>query len=171
MNVAVHHQQFKSKQSKKKIGRHEFLPLHFLTCDKSTYKGEKKVEKNIAQQVLNNPKFQKMAKTKRMYCWSFSILMFVIYVIYILYIGASPESFGVPVAAGKTTTVGIYVGLFVILFAISITGIYVRQANGPLEEITQEVVREVTAANAPKNAANPNPSSAQAVDSHPAKEA
>ena len=129
------------------------------------------MEKNIAQQVLNNPKFQKMAKTKRMYCWSFSILMFVIYVIYILYIGASPESFGTPVAEGKTTTIGIYIGLFVILFAISITGIYVRQANGPLEEITQEVVREVTAANTPKNVDQQNPSSAQAVDSHTAKEA
>ena len=129
------------------------------------------MENNIAQQVLNNPKFQKMAKTKRMYCWSFSILMFVIYVIYILYIGASPESFGTPVAEGKTTTIGIYIGLFVILFAISITGIYVRQANGPLEEITQEVVREVNAANTPKNADHQNPSSAQAVDSHTAKEA
>ena len=129
------------------------------------------MENNIAQQVLNNPKFQKMAKTKRMYCWSFSILMFVIYVIYILYIGASPESFGTPVAEGKTTTIGIYIGLFVILFAISITGIYVRQANGPLEEITQEVVREVTAANTAKNADQQNPSSAQAVDSHTAKEA
>ena len=129
------------------------------------------MEKNIAQQVLNNPKFQKMAKTKSRYCWTFSILMFVIYVIYILYIGASPESFGTPVAEGKTTTIGIYIGLFVILFAISITGIYVRQANGPLEEITQEVVREVTAANTPKNADQQNPSSAQAVDSHTAKEA
>ena len=93
--------------------------------------------------------------------------MFVIYVIYILYIGASPESFGVPVAAGKTTTVGIYVGLFVILFAISITGIYVRQANGPLEEITQEVVREVTAANAPAT----HKPSVQSADSDAAKEA
>ena len=101
------------------------------------------MEKNIAQQVLNNPKFQKMAKTKRMYCWSFSILMFVIYVIYILYIGASPESFGVPVAAGKTTTVGIYVGLFVILFAFAITGIYVHKANGEFEKMTQQVVKEV----------------------------
>ena len=97
--------------------------------------------------------------------------MFVIYVIYILYIGASPESFGTPVAEGKTTTIGIYIVLFVILFAISITGIYVRQANGPLEEITQEVVREVTAANTAKNADQQNPSSAQAVDSHTAKEA
>lgn len=128
------------------------------------------MEKNIAQQVLNNPKFQKMAKTKSRYCWTFSILMFVIYVIYILYIGASPESFGVPVAEGKTTTVGIYVGLFVILFAIAITGIYVRQANGPLEEITQEVVREVTAANVPETAANTKPT-APAADKHVAKEA
>ncbi|UOO91618.1 DUF485 domain-containing protein [Vitreoscilla stercoraria] len=101
------------------------------------------MEKNIARQVLENPKFQKMAKTKSMYCWSYSALMFVIYVIFIMYIGTSPESFGTPVSEGSTTTVGIYVGLFVILFAIAITGVYVRQANGPLEVITQDVVSEV----------------------------
>lgn len=134
---------------KKKLACKQFFALHFLRALKSTYKGEEKVENNIAQQVLNNPKFQKMAKTKRMYCWGFSILMFVIYVIFIMYIGSSPETFGTPVAAGKTTTVGIYVGLFVILFAIAITGIYVRQANGPLEDITQEVVREVLQNNRP----------------------
>lgn len=101
------------------------------------------MEKNIARQVLENPKFQKMAKTKSIYCWSYSALMFVIYVIFIMYIGSSPESFGTPVAEGSTTTVGIYVGLFVILFAIGITGVYVRQANGPMELITQDVVNEV----------------------------
>ena len=106
------------------------------------------MQKNIAKEVLDNPKFQKMAKTKSFYCWTYSVLMFVIYVVFIVYIGSSPESFGTPVSEGSTTTVGIYVGLFVILFAIGITGVYVRQANGPLEVITQEVVNEVLSNNA-----------------------
>ncbi|AUZ04697.2 hypothetical protein ADP71_09860 [Vitreoscilla sp. C1] len=103
------------------------------------------MEKNIARQVLENPKFQKMAKTKSMYCWSYSALMFVIYVIFIMYMGHQDfhHVYGTPVSEGSTTTVGIYVGLFVILFAIAITGVYVRQANGPLEVITQDVVSEV----------------------------
>lgn len=123
------------------------------------------MEQDITQKVLNNPKFQKMARTKRIYCWSFSILMFVIYVVYISYIGIDPAAFGVPVAEGKTTTVGIYIGLFVILFAIAITGIYVRQANGPLELITQEVIQEVMKDSGNGKQAN----GSEVVDNHTAK--
>ena len=125
------------------------------------------MDQQTAQRVLSHPKFQEMARKKSVLGWSFSALMLFVYVVFILFIGFSPESFGVPVSPGSVTTWGIYVGLFVILFAISITGIYVRQANGPLEEITQEVVREVTAANAPAT----HKPSVQSADSDTAKEA
>ncbi|MDY0273186.1 MAG: DUF485 domain-containing protein [Advenella sp.] len=97
----------------------------------------------LTQRVLDNPEFQKMAHQKSVLGWSFSILIFSIYVVYILYIGLSPESFGVPVGTGSITTWGIYIGLFVILFAIAITGIYVHKANGVFEETTQRVIRVV----------------------------
>lgn len=97
----------------------------------------------LTQRVLDNPEFQKMAHQKSVLGWSFSILMFSIYVVYILYIGLSPESFGVPVGTNSITTWGIYIGLFVIFFAIAITGIYVHKANGVFEETTQRVILAV----------------------------
>ena len=51
--------------------------------------------------------------------------------------------FAKPVSEGSIITWGIYVGLFVILFAIAITGIYVYLANGKFEKMTQEVVKDV----------------------------
>lgn len=101
------------------------------------------MDKKLAQRVLENPEFKKMARQKSVLGWSFSILMFTIYVVYITYIGVSPESFGIPVAENSVTTWGIYIGLFVILFAIAITGIYVHKANGEFEETTQRVIRSV----------------------------
>ncbi|MBP6562083.1 MAG: DUF485 domain-containing protein [Neisseriaceae bacterium] len=98
---------------------------------------------DVVKKVLANPDFQEMAKQKSRLGWSFSIIMFVFYVIFILYIGISPDTFAQPVSAGATTTVGIYAGLFIIVFAISITGIYVRSANGKYEDATRKVVEEV----------------------------
>lgn len=95
------------------------------------------------QKILSNPEFQKLARKKATLGWLFSALMFGIYVAFIATIGVNPEAFGVPVSEGATTTWGIYVGLFVILFAISITGIYVYKANGEFENTTQKVVRDV----------------------------
>lgn len=105
------------------------------------------MDQSIAKKVLNHPDFKIMARKKSLLGWSFSILMFVIYVIYILYIGIRPEVFGIPLYEGTTTTWGICYGLFVILFSIAITGIYVYQANGPFEDVIQRVIREVNEEN------------------------
>ncbi len=100
-------------------------------------------QQDVVKKVLNNPDFQEMARQKSRLGWSFSIVMFVFYVIFILYIGISPETFAQPITEGSTTTIGIYAGLFIIVFAIAITGIYVRNANGKYEDATRKVVQEV----------------------------
>lgn len=95
------------------------------------------------QKILSNPEFQKLARKKATLGWTFSAMMFVIYVVYIATIGLYPEAFGIPVSEGATSTWGIYVGVFVIIFAFAITGIYVYKANGEFENTTQKVVRDV----------------------------
>lgn len=101
------------------------------------------MDQQTAQRVLSHPEFQKMARKKATLGWGFSALMLFVYVVFILFIGFSPESFGTPVSAGSITTWGIYVGLFVIVFAFTITGIYVHKANGEFEQMTRKVVQEV----------------------------
>ena len=101
------------------------------------------MNKQTAAKVLANPKFAQMALQKSLLGWSFSAVMFAVYVVYILFIGIDPHSFAKPVSEGSIITWGIYVGLFVILFAIAITGIYVYLANGKFEKMTQEVVKDV----------------------------
>lgn len=102
------------------------------------------MDQSMAARVLAHPQFQKMARAKAVLGWSFSALMLLVYVVYILFIGWVPEYFAVPLLADGATTWGIVFGLFVIVFAFAITGIYVHQANGRFEAMTQEVVKEIT---------------------------
>ncbi|UOO83148.1 DUF485 domain-containing protein [Uruburuella testudinis] len=101
------------------------------------------MDKQTAQKVLSHPKFQKMAAQKAVLGWLFSAVIFTVYVAFILFIGISPQVFATPVAPGSVTTWGIYVGLFVIVFSVVLTGVYVYIANGKFEQATREVVREV----------------------------
>lgn len=101
------------------------------------------MDTQTAKKVLEHPEFQRMARQKSVIGWSFSAVMFLLYVAYIWLIGTSPEVFARPVSDGSVTTWGIYAGLFVIVFSILITGVYVRIANGKFEKMTQDVVREV----------------------------
>lgn len=91
------------------------------------------MNKQTAAKVLANPKLRSSARQKSLLGWSFSAVMFAVYVVYVLFIGIDPHSFAKPVSEGRIITWGIYVGLFVILFAIAITGIYVYLANGKFE--------------------------------------
>lgn len=101
------------------------------------------MEKQTARKVLENPEFQKMAKQKALLGWSFSAVVFLMYVTYIWVIGSHPEWLKTPVSSAGITTWGIYIGVFVIVFAFVTTGIYVRIANGKFEKMTQEVVNSV----------------------------
>lgn len=100
-------------------------------------------EERIATQVLANPKFKAMAKQKALVGWGFSAVMFAVYVAYIWIIGTNPEFFATKISDNGVTTLGIYAGIFVIVFSFVITLVYVSIANGKFEVATQEVVREV----------------------------
>lgn len=108
-----------------------------------THGGPNVREAELADRVLAHSKFQQMAKQKSIVGWSFSAIIFFVYVAFIWIIGTSPESFAAKVSESGVTTVGIYVGIFVIVFSFLITLVYVSLANGKFEDITREVVDEV----------------------------
>ena len=95
-----------------------------------------------AERILANPTFQRMARKKATLGWVFTALMLIVYFSYIGYIGISPDTFAASVSPGSVTTWGIYAGLFVIFFAIAVTGIYVYKANGEFDRLTREAIRE-----------------------------
>lgn len=104
-------------------------------------------KEQITERVLSHPKFQKMTRQKSVLGWSFSAVIFVVYVAYIWIIGTNPQLFAHKVLAHGVTTLGIYVGIFVIVFSFLITWIYVILANGKYERETQEIVHEVMGEN------------------------
>ncbi len=101
------------------------------------------MDKQTARKVLENPEFQKMARQKSFFGWTFSAITLLLYFSYIWVIGNNPDALRVPVSEGALTTWGIYAGGFMIFFSFAITGIYVKIANGKFEKMTQDVVKSV----------------------------
>ena len=67
--------------------------------------------------------------------------MLVIYFGFILLVAFAPKFLGTPLGAG-VTTVGIPIGLVVIVSAFVLTGIYVRRANADYDALTRQIVEE-----------------------------
>ena len=96
---------------------------------------------NVYEKIRANPKYQQLKDTRNTYGWIMTILMLVVYYGYIALIAFNKSFLAQPLGAG-VTTVGIPIGVGVILFTIVITGIYVRRANTEFDALKAEIIKE-----------------------------
>lgn len=92
--------------------------------------------------VLKNPKYQELIKKRSKFVWILSTAMLVVYYAFILVVAFKPSLFAAKIGDG-ITTVGIPVGVGIIIFAFILTGIYVRRANGEFDALSNSVVEDL----------------------------
>lgn len=96
---------------------------------------------NTAKRIRENPKYQELVSKRTSFGWKLSITMLAIYYAFILVIAFNPSVLGT--SLGGVTTVGIPVGILIILSAFVLTGIYVKRANGEFDKLNQEIKDEL----------------------------
>ncbi len=93
-------------------------------------------------QIRNNPKFISLVAKRNRYSFIMTSLMMIVYFGYILLIAFNKEWLATKVAPGMVMTIGIPMGLGVILFTIIITIVYVRRANTEFDTEAAQVLKE-----------------------------
>jgi uncharacterized membrane protein (DUF485 family) len=73
--------------------------------------------------------------------WMLSLMMLIVYFGFILLIAYAPKFLGTPLGSG-VTTIGIPIGLSVIVLAFVLTGIYVRRANSSYDGLIRKIIEE-----------------------------
>jgi|SRR5664279_3222762 uncharacterized membrane protein (DUF485 family) len=97
----------------------------------------------IVARIEANPKYHELRRKRNAFGWTLSILMLVVYFGYIALIAFNKPFLAQPIGNG-VTTLGIPIGMGVIIFTIVITGIYVRRANGEYDDLTAEILEEAS---------------------------
>ena len=95
------------------------------------------------QQILNNPKYQELVSKRSRFAWMLTAIMLLVYFSFILLIAFFPEVLGAKVSEGSMMTVGIPVGIAIIVFAFALTGIYVRRANREFDVLLEAIKKGV----------------------------
>jgi uncharacterized membrane protein (DUF485 family) len=93
------------------------------------------------EKITRNPKYQELVTKRSSFAWTLAVTMFCIYFGFILLVAFAPGFLGTPLGTG-VMTVGIPIGLAVILSAIVLTGLYVRRANSEYDALTRSIVEE-----------------------------
>ena len=112
----------------------------------------------ILQKIQRNPKYKQLVKSRSSYAMFLTVIMLIIYFSFILTIAFYPSILGIrfnqrdmtvvaddsitEIVEGNTTTIGIPVGILVILSAFGLTGLYVRRANGEFDALTKQLIEE-----------------------------
>jgi uncharacterized membrane protein (DUF485 family) len=100
------------------------------------------MEDDLVQKIKSNPNYQKLVSTRSSYGWTLTWIMMIVYYGFIMLIAFNKELLAAKMGAGVMTW-GMPIGLFVIVFTVIITGIYVRRANSEFDDLTAQIRKEV----------------------------
>lgn len=98
---------------------------------------------SVLAAIKSDPEFQALVKSRSRLAWSLSFLMVLIYFGFVLLIAFNKELLGASLFGG-VTTVGIPVGLGVIISAFVLTGVYVALANSTYDDMLKRILDRVT---------------------------
>lgn len=90
------------------------------------------------------PEYAALTRARKRIMWPLSLATIIAYFALILTIAFDPASLGNPIGEG-VTSIGMVLGLSVIVFCMVITGIYVYYANRVLEPLTRAIVQKAGA--------------------------
>ncbi|MBS1161154.1 MAG: hypothetical protein H6R15_3573 [Proteobacteria bacterium] len=93
-------------------------------------------------QIRDNPKFKSLIAKRNSYAFMMTALMMIVYYGYILLIAFNKEWLATKIGEGYVTSIGIPMGLGVIVFTIVLTNIYVRRANTEFDDEAAQVLKE-----------------------------
>lgn len=97
------------------------------------------MNKELIEKIKANPDYQTLVKKRSGFAIMLSIAILVVYLAFILTIAFNPTLLGTPLSEGSVTTVGIPVGIAVIIFAFVLTGIYTSRANGEFDDLAKKI--------------------------------
>jgi uncharacterized membrane protein (DUF485 family) len=95
---------------------------------------------NLAS-IEQDPNYQELVRRRSSLGWMLSAIMLVVYFGFILLVAYAPKFLGTPIGSG-VTTIGIPIGLSVIVLAFLLTGIYVRKANSSYDTLIRQIVED-----------------------------
>ena len=96
----------------------------------------------LAKRIESHPSYQKLKARRTSFGWWLALAMMVMYYGFILLVAFDKPLLASRIGSG-VMTLGMPIGLGVILFTVIITAIYVRRANSEFDALAAEVNQAV----------------------------
>ncbi|NJL50423.1 MAG: DUF485 domain-containing protein [Blastochloris sp.] len=99
------------------------------------------METDVVGRITANPNFKELVSKRTSFAWFLTGAMLVIYFGFILLVAFAKGFLSLHIGS-SVTTIGIPIGIGVIIAAFILTGIYVSRANSQFDTLTRKIVEE-----------------------------
>ncbi|MCP5268364.1 MAG: DUF485 domain-containing protein [Zoogloeaceae bacterium] len=96
--------------------------------------------KQITDNIAANPRFLQFVAKRNAYGIIMTVLGAMAYYGFILAVAFNPQFMATKMGEGMTTSIGVPIGVGVIVFTIILTWVYVRRANGEFDDEAAEII-------------------------------
>ncbi|MGV3771197.1 MAG: DUF485 domain-containing protein [Sphingobium phenoxybenzoativorans] len=97
------------------------------------------MDEDMLARIEADPRYHRLTKARTRLAWLLTAIMLGAFFSFTALVAFNKELLAAPIGAG-VTSLGIPIGFGLILLAILLTAIYVRQANGAFDRLTQEII-------------------------------
>ncbi|MBU6441637.1 MAG: DUF485 domain-containing protein [Betaproteobacteria bacterium] len=97
----------------------------------------------LVQKIQSHPGYRELRRRRNSLGIGLTLLMLLVYYGYIALIAFDKALLSRPIGAG-VTTLGVPVGMGVIVFTIVITAVYVRRANREFDALNESILKDVS---------------------------
>ncbi len=98
------------------------------------------MQDDLISRVTRDPKYHELKSKRHSFGWMLTFAMMVAYYGFILLVAFNKPLLASKVGAG-VITLGMPLGIGVIVFTIIITNIYVRRANSEFDDLTAQITK------------------------------
>jgi uncharacterized membrane protein (DUF485 family) len=95
---------------------------------------------DLASRIVRDPNYQRLKARRTRMGWWLTLAMMLVYYGFILLVAFDKPLLATRIGSG-VTTIGMPLGLGVIVFTVVITAIYVRRANSEFDALTEQIVK------------------------------
>ena len=96
----------------------------------------------LEKKIINDQDFRSLIRKKSYVSWLLSAITLLTYFSFILLVAFFPEVLGHKISDESIITIGIPIGVSIILLAFTLTGIYVLIANQEFDQIERIILKK-----------------------------
>jgi uncharacterized membrane protein (DUF485 family) len=101
------------------------------------------MQDDLVRRIASHPKYHELKSKRMSFGWWLTLAVMVAYYGFILLVAYNKPLLATKIGAG-VTTLGMPLGIAVIVVTIVLTAFYVRRANSEFDALTEQIVKGVT---------------------------